>query len=258
MTYLGQAVTQLDGSPFSHQNCVLAATSELMNCSSLGFWDVGVPRLRGISGDNYGGVTYDTAEVTASRASGGEVKLSHLYWAPETSTNSTLNSLLSAPRIVAISIDAGVTRYTPYNTGTFTGGHTVTVGSKRTVTVYRSDGSSYRQKQALVMDSGHSVAKWVWWPWNLLIKAARARTGSNTINVLYTRDVGHVVRVAKADGAVRTSPKISATNKISKIYKNHSYTVLATLRGGEYNMDGRVLNGWNMIGTNRYVVAKIR
>lgn len=258
MTYIGNAVTQLDGSKFAHQNCVLATTSVLIDSASLGYWKVKPSRLRTLSGDTSGGVTYSLAESTAAKATDKEVNLTTVYWAPENSSESTLDNILSAPRLTAISIDAGVTRYTPFRTGTFTGGHTVTVGGKRTILVTREDGSRVNQKQAYVMDSGHSDAKWVWWPWSLLIKAAKSRTGGNSIHVLYTRDLGGTKRVAKGKGAIRSSAKVTSTNRVGSLVAGQWYTVVSTVKGGTYTLDGRTMNGWNKLGTGKYCVAKIR
>lgn len=260
MTYLGEGVSQLDGSKYSQSNCVLASTTELMDCSTLGFWRVKPSNLRIISGDTEGGVSYTLAASTAKKATAGEVDLTVIYWAPENSTTSTLDNLLDSPRVTAVSISAAVTRYTPFRTGTYTGGHTVIAGAKRFATVTRADGTKYQQKQVYVMDAGHLEAKWVWWPWSLLIKAAKARTGNNTIHVLYTRDLGGVSRVAKEDGAIRSSAKVilSPSNKVGTITKGNSYTVQETVRGGSYSLDGRTMSGWNKLGTGKYCVAKIR
>lgn len=252
MTYLGNAVTQLDGSKYAHQNCVLATTSVLGDTSTLGFHRITPARLRVLSGDTLGGVTYTTAAKTILGATNNEVKLTVLYWAPQNSTESTLDDILDARRATALSIDCSVTRYTPFRTGTFTGGHTITVGAKRYVTITRSDGSTYRQKQAYVMDSGHSTAKWVWWPWSLLIKAAKARTGNNTIHVMYTRDVTNVTRVAASDGPIRSSATI-ANNKVGMVYKGKSYVVLDTVKGSAWTVDGRTGTGWSKLGAGKFV-----
>lgn len=259
MTYLGNAVSQIDGTYYAHQNCVLATTSVLGDSASLGYWKVSPARLRRLSGDTSGGVTYGLAEDTMYRASDQEVNLTTVYWAPQNTTTSTLDNILDAPRVTAISISAAVTRYTPYRTGTFTGGHTVTVGAKRYQEIIRADGSRYKQKQVKVMDSGHSTARWVWWPWSLLIKAAKARTGGNSIHVLYTRDLGYFSRRAKADGAIRsTASASSSANIVGRIYEGTAYTVILTLRGGTYTLDGKKMSGWNKLSAGRYCVAKVR
>lgn len=249
--YLGRPVSQIDGSWAQNLNCVLASTSELGDCSSLGFWRISPARLRSLSGDYVGGVTYDDAKKTLANATNGEVNLTIVYWAPENSSESTLDNILSARRVTGISIDAGVTRYTPFRTGTFTGGHTVVVGSKRNAYVYIND-KRVLQKQALVMDPGHGTAKWVWWPWSLLIKAAKARTGGNMIHVIYTRDLTNVNRLVKSTGAVRTEPRMRAT-KVGEVTKGEIVRVITTVRGGtwEYGTHHRGI-GWAKLGDKRY------
>lgn len=248
--YLGRPVSQVDGSWAQNLNCVLASSAELADCSSVGYYRPTPSRLRSMTGDYVGGVTYDQAKRVIADYTNNEVNLTVIYWAPENLSESTLNSILNARRVTGISIDAGVTRYTPFRTGTFTGGHTVVVGNKRSVYVY-IDGRRVLQKQALVMDPGHSTAEWVWWPWSLLIKAAKARTGGNMIHVLYTRDLTSTNRLAKSDGAVRSAPKMTAM-KVGEVVKGQVYFTETTMRGGAWSTSGHSGIGWTQLGVGRY------
>lgn len=247
MIYLGDAVSQLDGSTFAHQNCVAACTSELGDCDSLGYWNVRPSTIRKLTGDTSGGLSYDDSIAALKAATGIGLKV--LYWVSE----SALDDAIDSPRVAAISIDCSVTRYTPFRTGTYTGRHNVVVGGKRYVTVTRSDGSTYSQKQAYVMDPGRTDAVWVWWPWSLLIKAAKASTGNGTIHLYYTRDFTNVKRTVESDGAIRTSTSVTAT-KVGTVRKGEIYTVLTTAKGGEWGSGTtHPGNGWSKIGTSKFV-----
>lgn len=260
MIYLGGALTQIDGSSMAQSNCVIATVSEEADCSSLGYWKLKLPVLRKLTGDTSGGVNYNLARDTVKMMTGGEVVLTVLYWAPETVTNSTLTNLLDAPRVAGTIISCAVTRYTPFRTGTYTGMHSVNVGAKRIATVTRADGTKYQQKQVYVMDPGHSVAQWVWWPLSLLTKAAAASAGAGKIHLIYTRDLGAVNRIAHEDGSIRSSTKVinSPSNIVGKITKDTAYQVVSTVKGTSYTLDGKTMDGWNKLGTNKYCVAKIR
>ncbi len=250
MLYLGKPVSQIDGSWAQNLNCVLASAAELADCSSVGYYRPTPARLRSLTGDYQGGVSYDQARSSVASYTNSEVILSVLYWAPQTSSDSTLDHLLDARRVVGISIDAGVTRYTPYRTGTFTGGHAVIVGAKRNAYVWIND-RKVLQKQALVMDPGHGTAQWVWWPFSLLLQAAKARTGGNMIHVFYTRDLTSVKRIAKSDGAIRSEPRMRAT-KVGEINKGQVYYVETTTRGGSWETNGHTGIGWSKLGTGKY------
>lgn len=255
MIYLGDAVSQLDGTAYAHQNCVAACTSVLGDTSSLSWWNVPPSRIRKLSGDTVGGLTYGDSVAALKLATGGEVDLKVLYWAPQNATTSTLDDLIDAGKVMAISILAAITRYTPYNTGTFTGRHNVVVGAKRYATLTRSDGTKFTQKQGLVMDPGHTDVKWVWWPWNLIVKAATSSTGTNAIHCYYTRDLTNVKRRAKTSGAVRSTPAVTATNVVGRVVKDAEYTVLDTVKGGTWNLDVRKGTGWSKIGDKKFTHA---
>lgn len=253
MVYLSDAVSQLDGSKYAHQNCVAACTSALGDTSSLSWWNVPPAKIRTLTGDISGGISYDDSVAALKTATGGEVDLKVMYWAPINSTVDTLDDLITAGRVVAISILTSVTRYTPFNTGTFTGRHNVVVGAKRTILITREDGTRVNQKQGLVMDPGRTTAKWVWWPWSLIIKAAKASTGSNHMHCYYTRDLTKVTRTAKSSGAVRSVPEVRTGNIVGRVVKGQGYSVLDTVRGSRWTLDGREGYGWSKIGDRKYV-----
>lgn len=252
MPFIGAPVSQIGTGTFSQQNCVVTCLKKLMECSSLGYWNPSVAHLRAESDDSSGGITYDTALATSSRVTGGEVVLSRLYWTDQ----SILDDLLDAPRVVTISILCSVTRYTPFRTGTFTGGHSVVLADKRFVTL--SDGT--RQKQGLIMDPGHTDAAWVWWPWSLILRATAARAGAGKVHVMYTRDLGGVSRKAHAKGSIRSATKVidKPSNVVGSFASGESVGVIATVSGSPYTLEGKTLTAWNKTGANRFAVAKIR
>lgn len=244
MTYLGDPVTQLDGSTYQHSNCAAAGGDELANCSSLGFWQPKPAAIRVKTGDTVGGLDYPEVAAAIKAMTGGEVVLTPLYWAAP----ATLDDVLDAPRVTGISILCSVTVNTPYHTGTYTGRHFVVVGAKRSVTVARADGSTYLQKQAYVMDPGKGPAyvKWQWWPWSLLMKAAMASTGNGTIHLMYTRDLGGVSRTTKSAGSIWSKPV--GGSQIATIAGGVAVTVLGTVKGDGYSANGHTAYGWSHIG----------
>lgn len=250
MIYLGVPVSQLDGSTFAHSNCVAACTSEAGDCSSLGFWNVKPATIRKLTGDTSGGLSYDDCIAALKKATGGEVALSVLYWAPE----STLEDLVTAGRVVGLSIHTAVTRYTPYRTGTYVGRHNVIIGAKRYATITRSDGTKYQQKQGYVMDPGRTTARWEWWPWTLILQAAnRSTETTDKIHVYYTRDLVNVKRTVDSDGSIRATASDTAT-KVGTVSAGQIYTVLTTVKGGTWGTTtSNPGNGWSKIGTSKYV-----
>jgi hypothetical protein len=249
--YLGDAVTQLDGTTYQYSDCGCAGSAELADCSSLGFWRPTPARIRNLSGDTSGGVSYPDLAAAVKKATYGEVVLTPLFWVPP----STLDDIMSAPRVTGVSILCSVTINTPFRTSpTYTGRHFIVLGARRYATVTRSDGTKYQQKQGLIMDPGHSTTylKWQWWPWALIVKAATASTGNGTVNLMQTRDLGGVSRTAKANGGVHTTPSTTAS-LIGTVAKDKTYTVAGTVRGGGYAANGHICKGWSKRGTGQFV-----
>lgn len=240
--YYSNPVSQIDHTAYQNLNCVAATASMLADTSSLGFWNVTPARIRSLSGDTSGGITYTAASNAVQNATGGDVNLQILYWAPQNANRSTLDDLLEAPRSVGIVIHCAYTVNTPFRTGWFAGTHSVVVVAKR----HRNG-----VKQALVMDPGRSDPKAVWWPWALLIKAAKGAAGGDFIHVLYTRDMDDVKRVAKKNGAIRSAPRQDAP-RVSTITAGNVYTVYGTVRGGQWEVPYHQGRGWSKLGVNKF------
>jgi hypothetical protein len=218
---------QGDGSSYEWQNCVLATCTDLIDRCTVGALRVIAPTLRKLSGvTEHRGVSYLEAVNAVSKATGGRVKLAARYG----NSRQEVHDLAVAGIPFGISILASVTRYTPYRTGTFTGGHTVYVNN------HNSDGT-YK-----VEDPGTGTG-YLNWPADLLYRAAEAR-GGGLINVLVGRDTEGVTRVGATAGKIRAKPDVKAAIKAS-IVIGKSYNSTRTLNGGTWHTaSGRASTGW--------------
>jgi hypothetical protein len=251
MTYRNAAKSQLDGTPYAQSNCGATVAGRLADTATLGFWSPGGGVVRNWTGDTSGGIDYTTL-ASAIKSHTGET-LTVLYFAPP----STLDDILDAPRVTGLSILCSVTVNTPYHTGNYTGRHCVEVGAKRTVNVKRADGTTYAQKQAYVMDPGKGPAYvgWQWWPWSLLMKAAKASTGTDAIHLIYTRDLADTKRTAKADGGIHATADTGGT-LVGSVKSGTAYSVAATLKGGGYSANGHTCYGWSELGAGKFVAGR--
>lgn len=246
--YIGDTYYQLDGTSQQEANCVPSTGTDLEDTSSLGYWRTPAPKLRSLSGQPSGGLSYDTLIAAVKKATTGEVVLTRLYGVPV----STLDDLVAAPRAIGISIDCSVTIHTPFHTGSFTGGHTVGLYGRR---FYNG------QKQGLIGDPGRGTSSnklpKVWWPWSLILKAALSRTGGNGINVVYTRDLEGVTVKAKAPGNIRSGASTTSAD-LGNVTVGATYAVAATLHGGKWTtVDGHSGYGWARLTNGRYVAGGI-
>lgn len=256
MASRGKPVSQLDGSTYAHHNCVLAVTKKLMDLWTLGFWNPSVKSLRVATGDTSGGVNYTQAIAAAAKLSSNEVLLKGLYNVP----TQTMRDLLTAGKEFGIAILCSVTVNTPYATGSYRGGHLVAVLDRRTYTWTDAAGLKRSQEQGLVMDPGRTTARFVWWPWSLLVKAALAHTSGNGVHLLAGRDRKNVTRPAKIAGAIRSTTAVveNPTNVVGSFTEGQGVLVVDTADGSAYPLQTRTLTQWNKLGPGKYAVAKIR
>ncbi len=224
----------MDGSAYDDANCVLATCTDLIDRATVGRLRIAAPVLRRASGDTSGGVGYSTAAATVTKATGGQVVFEPRYQL----TRSQVRDLVVAGRAIGISIDASETRYTPYRTGTFTGGHTVYVNH------YHWDATQQRAEYT-VEDPGTTAAGYLDWPADLLYRAAEKR-GGGRINVLVSRDTEGTWRTCREAAGVHAFASSSSTKKGTTIV-THKYAVLDTSNGGEWPRTDGVSNGWHRI-----------
>jgi hypothetical protein len=209
-----------------------------MDRDSVGWWRIPAWKLRQLSGDTSGGVDYGTAATTVSKATYGQVSPIVAYGrAP-----GDLQTLASAGHAGGISISAAVTVNTPYHTGSFTGGHTIYWGAYR---LYSG------QNQIAILDPGISNSAVVWWPLSLLLKAAEARTGNGTINLLIFRDTESVIRWPRYAGPVYSAPSVTSSKYGTPLNTASDATVLLTQNGGSWTVTAanRTVSGsgWHKI-----------
>jgi hypothetical protein len=247
--YIGRATSQLDGTRWQHYNCVAAQARTLIDTASCGYWRPSTASLRAAAGtDPYQGITYDAIDRAAASRTNGEVNFTVRYWA----SASLLEDLIDQGRKVAISIYTGVTRpYEDYRTGTFVGRHCVGVYAKRIARWRTPDGLWHSQRQGLVMDPGHSTARFVWWPWSLILRAATASTGNGTIHVYYTANLKSSRRTMRADSALRYSPSLSAA-KTGTALRGSTVDLIQTGKGGAWTYGTHAGTGWVKTGVHRW------
>jgi hypothetical protein len=249
---------QGDGSWAQWLNCVLACATDLMCRATVGYWRVAASRLRTISGDTQGGVTYNQAADVTRTATKGEVILEARYGL----SRSQVKALVNAGRAVAISISCAVTRYTSRRTNTFIGGHSVYINDYewRTTTCYcekRRPGLDHAEY--LIDDPGTTSVGYLWWSADLVYRAAEARTGVGQIACLVARDTEGVWRKARTKVTIRSSPSISA-KAIGTFAQGQSAFTSKTLEGGDWvaDTDGHLRNDWYRVkfGDSKYGFVK--
>lgn len=237
---------QGDGSWAQWLNCVLATATDLMCRASVGFWRVPASKLRTITGDTSGGVTFEQAAAATRKATGGEVELLPRYGL----TRAELKTLIDAGRAAAITISCLVTRYTTRRTNSFIGAHAVYVNDYD----WRTSNCFCEKKRPgldhgefLVEDPGTTVAGYLWWSAELLYKAAEAN-GGGRINVMTCRDTEGVWRKGRKSGAIRQSASVNAA-KIGDIEKDKVYFVVSTRNGGKWvsDTDGETRTNWHRV-----------
>lgn len=230
--YSPPGYSQIDGSRFQQQNCVAATCTDLIDRATVGRLRIGAPKIRTASGDFSGGLSYSTAATAVAKATGGQVQLDVRFGLDRNQTR----DIVASGRAIGISIDCSVTRYTAYRTNYFTGGHTVYVNA------YRVNASGHAE--FMVEDPGTSSVGYLWWPADLLYRAAEKR-GGGRINILAGRDTEAVKRKAIAAGTLRATPSTSGASK-GAITVGYVYFVARTVNGGTWKRpDGSSSNGWH-------------
>lgn len=243
--YVGPLYHQIDGSAFEYDNCTLANLTTEMDCASDGFWRVPASRLRVMSGDTSGGLTYDQIVALAPRATGNEVHVARMYYIPV----SNVVTLLKAPRTVHISILCSVTLNTPFHTGNFTGRHNIGLYDYR-VYAWTDSTGTHSQQQVLVGDPGTS-ADFRWWPLGLVLKAASASATAGTCNVWYSADLEGVTRTARLGSPLYQGPSFAAAVPGATISAGTAENVIATQAGVTWSKTisgvARTGAGWSKI-----------
>lgn len=224
--YVGPLYHQIDGSAFENDNCTVANLTTEMDTASEGFWRVPAWRLRQLSGDTSGGLTYDQIVALAPRATAYEVHVARLYYMPI----GNVVTLLKAPRTVHISILCSVTITTPFHTGNFTGRHNIGLYDYRVYSWTDSAGVRHSQEQVLVGDPGTS-ADFRWWPLALVLKAAQASASPGTCNVWYSADLEGVTRTARLGSPLYQGPNFAATVPGATISAGSAENVILTQAG---------------------------
>lgn len=229
--YAPPGYSQIDGSAYQQENCVLATLTDLIDRCTVGGIRIQAPKLRQISGDTSGGISYQQAAETADRATGGRVKLLPRFGLGR----GQVRDLAQSGVPFGISIDTAVTRYTRFHTGTFVGGHTVYVQD------YDDVSNTF-----LVEDPGTTAEGYLNWPEDLLFRAAERRSGG-TISVLVGRDTEGVTRTARNDERVRGTTSVTGPI-LATIRKGAHVAVVLTTNGGQWPREGGgVANGWHKV-----------
>jgi hypothetical protein len=238
MSYTPDVYHQLDGSAFQQANCVPSTGTMLMDRASAAKWRVAAPKLRTMSGDTSGGLTYSQIAPVVAKATANEVVPTVI-----TTDRAGLKALIVAGHGAGVSILCSVTVNTPYHTGSYTGGHSIYVNAWRYNATLDRD-------EFLVEDPGRGTSTNplgpVWWPAWLLYKAAEARSGGTAIFALLGRDTEGVTRTATIAGSVRTSPAVAASRK-GTLVVGRTYTVTATANGGAWTIAGRTGKAWQKV-----------
>lgn len=250
---------QGDGSWAQWLNCVLSCATDLMCRASVGYWRVPASKLRTITGDTSGGVSFGQAADATVRATKGEVILHPRY----SLSRYDVKVLISAGKALAIGISCLVTRYTTRRTNNFVGQHAVYVQDY----AWRVNGACQCEKnqqtqhaEYLVEDPGTTYTGYQWWSADLLYRAAEAHGGgSGAIATLVCQDTEGVWRVARKNGAIRNEAKGDSV-RIGNIVQGKSYFVTSTRNGRPWvsDTDGGTRKNWNRVkfGDGKYGFTK--
>ncbi|HJP89024.1 MAG TPA: hypothetical protein VJ850_08325 [Candidatus Limnocylindrales bacterium] len=241
---------QGDGSKFQWKNCVLASCTDLIGRTTVGALRVPASRLRTITGDVDGGVSYSQAADAVHNATDGKVVLKVRLGLDR----DQVRDIAVSGRGFCISIDCSVTFGTARATNEFKGFHTVYANDYkwRTGGVCHCErnldqpGATYEDHgEYLVADPGIR-AGYRWWSASLLYRAAEQRGGGH-INTLVGADTEGVTRFGRMAGFVRGSASTDGP-KLAAVVPNESYTVKATQNGGPWRRaDTSIAFGWHRI-----------
>ena len=248
--YVGALYHQGDGSRYQWLNCTLANLTVAMDCASGGYWRVPASRLRVLSADTSGGLTYDQIVALAPKATANEFHVTRLYFMPI----GNLVDLLKAPRTVHISILCSVTIDTPFHTGTCVGRHNIGLYDYR-VYSWTANGVHHTQEQVLVGDPGTRL-DYRWWPLSLVLKAAQASDRPGACHVWYGPDLEGVTRTARLAIPLYATPSLTAAH-VGGLTPGNAEQVLSTQAGPTWTYGGHTGNGWaritNAAGATGYV-----
>lgn len=219
MAFRPKQLSQFQPSTWSSSvDCVPACTAHLINRATVDGKKPSHADVRKASGvTDKRGLSYAEAATAAAKFG---VTLTPRYGI----TRAQLKDILTSGRACAVSIDCSVTVNTPYRTNSFTGDHS------EFAQAYSSSINA-----AAVEDPGTTAAGYLNWPFDLLCRAAEARTKdhlgvSHGINVLVGPDTEGVKWKCVMTGKVRATPDTNAA-------------AIATLKVGTTYQGGRTQNG---------------
>lgn len=230
----------------SADDCVCSVTASLIDRATVGGVRLDHQKIRRISGDTSGGLSYLQAEVAAAKAP-GKVKLVVKYGISRDATK----ALATAGYAFGISIDCSVTVNTSRRTNWFRGGHTVYVNGY----IYWPHGdvcscelqTRVAHGEYTIDDPGTTSVGYLQWSAGLVYRAAEARTNGTGINVLVAPDTEAVTKRAIATGQIRSKPDKASPSK-GAIVKGKAYYVEATVNGGTWQRaDGTQADGWHRV-----------
>jgi len=214
--------------------------------ATVGYWRVAASKLRTITGDKVGGVSFNQAADATRKATQGEVNLDPRYGL----TRSDFKNLIDAGRAAAITISCYITRYTTRRTNSFIGAHAVYVNDyawRTTTCLCEKKKPGLDHGEYLVEDPGTTQAGYRWWSADLLYRAAEAN-GGGRINVMVCRDTEGVWRKGRMKAAIRTKASVTS-KKLARIEKDRSYFVPYTREGNDWvsDTDGGLRNDWHRV-----------
>lgn len=223
--------SQMDGSVYQRSNCVLAVTTDLIDRATVGALRIPAPVLRKLTGDTSGGVTHSQAAAAAYTATKGRVVLTPKVL----SSRQQLRDLSQAGIAFGLFMSAYTTKDTRFRTNAYTGLHEI----------YGQDYDP-ADDEFLMEDPGTTSAGYMWWPEDLLFRAAE-RAGGGSIYVLVAKDTEGVTRKCVMKGRIRATPDVNGTDR-GPLVLGKSYTVSRTVNGGFWKRaDGGQSNGWHRI-----------
>lgn len=262
-----EPVKQITGTPLGPKNCVPATLACNVGRSTVGALRRTGDQIRAASptaAKANRGMSYVEGVEAVIISTDGTVGPDALFFI----TNADMKELADSGASGAVSIDASVTVGIPHcATNSYTGGHTIGWYDYRWVNqpadVCRCEKAGTAEGnvdhgEILIEDPGTSFAGYRWWSFEILTKAAQARTGQRGINVVQFRDTEGVNRRAIATGKIRATP--STTGKaLADIKSGQMYFIMATENGGAWQRaDLGFSRGWHKIRMNDGRIGYVR
>lgn len=217
---------QIDGSPLDESNCVPATCVMGVDRATVGTKRPTTAAIRKASGDTSGGLLFTDAARATEAVTGvkGTVRLGI--------SRNDVRALLLGGHALTVGINCAVTRWTAYRTNYYTGFHAVFA-------------NSLYEQTATVEDPGTTSAGYLYWPLDLLYRAAESFTGNGGINVIVWPDTEGVTKVAVKTGRIRGTASTEGPD-LGPIVLGKAYTAVTTVTGGSWWSARRkaYANGW--------------